>query len=160
MRNIDAALGDNLSVSHNKNAICEQYGLIHVVGHKKDRRLVNFTQTAQQRVHLDSRQCVECAKGLIEEEQLGFSYERSSKRGALCLSAGECPRPSVFVSGEPNFLKRLATSIASISIVNPEHNVVKNAHPRKQTRVLKDDRSTIRDLEYSARLGIKSCERA
>lgn len=79
---------DHFSVIHDRDAVAEAFGLIHIVGGEDD-RASGGAELLDEIPELAARLRVETGRRLIEEEKLGVADEGARERETLLLSARE-----------------------------------------------------------------------
>ena len=122
-----------------QHAVGERQGLVDVVGHQQDAGAVALPEVEHQAVHRDAGQRVEGAERLVEQQQLGAADERTCQRGALGLAAGERERPGLGALGQPDLVERGERGLARVGAVQAERDVVGDAAPGQQARLLEGD---------------------
>ena len=98
------------------DSIGEQDRLVHVVSDEQHGGAMTSAEPLEQRVHLDAREGVQRAEGLIEQHQLGLAHERSGERHALCLATRKREGPVPRVFGQAHFVERLKSASAQSPI--------------------------------------------
>ncbi len=97
-----------------------------------------------------TRELVERAERLVEQQQRRIMNECTAQRCALLHAARELPRKTVLESGETDFRKKMVCPVAKLRLllVTPlrptrrndlqrQHYVLTNSQPRQQRRILK-----------------------
>ena len=85
---------------------------------------------------------VECRERLVEQQHFRLRYQRTRDRHPLRLPAGEFPRPGVGLVRESDPGKRtrdLLPPHISRQAGQPEADIVGDAEPGQQARLLEDD---------------------
>src|SRR2546427_7087941 len=85
---LGSSLGDDLAVIHDRDAIAEALGFLHIVRREQHRPAVR-TEAADDFPQLPARLRIQAGRRLIEEQQLGFADERARDGEALLLTARE-----------------------------------------------------------------------
>src|SRR5882762_10385189 len=85
---LGSSLGDDLPVIHDRDAIAEALGFLHVMRREQD-RAARGAKAADDLPQLPARLRVEPRRGLVEKEQLGLADERTGDREPLLLPAGQ-----------------------------------------------------------------------
>jgi hypothetical protein len=142
----------------------QAYGLIDVMRHEHDRRLVGPPQPQHELVRLDPGERVEGAERLVQEQQLRLTDERAGQRDALTLPARERPRPRFGAIPQADLIQdglHPLRSRCALGVAEAERDVGAYVPPREQARVLEDHRRVGRRT-YRARIGstVQPCEQA
>src|SRR6266853_2826566 len=85
---LGSSLGDDLAVIHDRDAIAEALGFLHVVRREQHRPAVG-AEAADDLPQLAARLRVETRRQFVEKEQLGLADERTGDREPLLLPAGQ-----------------------------------------------------------------------
>jgi hypothetical protein len=143
----DLGLG---AVGHHHHTVGEEDGLIDIMRDHERGDAVAPPEFEQHLLQFVTRERVQHAEGLVEQQHLGLKRKRTGDADTLAHTLGEFS--GVFVhrvaqtdNGEI-ILGHLATfglAGGEIDLVHTEHDVFKSRHPRQQTWRLKHD-ATIR----------------
>ena len=95
----DVGVEGDRAVHQDDDSIGQEDRFVDVMGDEQHGGPMTCTESLEQRVHLDARERVQRAEGLVEQHQLRLAHERSGERHALCLAARERERPVPRVLG-------------------------------------------------------------
>ena len=93
--------------AHHNHTIGQKERFVHRVGHHQRRQASLQPYLLQLEIHAPPGDRVECAKGLIEQQQRGFKTERAGNRGALAHAAGELAGPRLFEALQTNQINQM-----------------------------------------------------
>src|SRR5579871_585318 len=93
------ALGDDLTVVDDGQAVAETLGFIHVMRRQQDRAAVAL-KGADDVPELATALRIEPGRGLVKKEDLRIANQRSRYGETLALSAGEFAHPGIGFFGE------------------------------------------------------------
>ena len=135
-RHLDLEIDD--ARAQDDDAIGEHDGFVDVVGDEQRREGLFLPEALDETLHADTRERVERAERLVEEQQAGLREQRAGERNTLLFSARQRARRIPRTVREtdvreqrPRLLRRLPPE--------PEEDVVERVLPRQESVVLKHD---------------------
>ena len=120
---------------------------VDVMGDEQHRRAMAGAKVEQQCLHTQPGQCIERTEGLVEQEQLGLAHQRAGQRRALLLAAGELHRPGLSPRRQFDLGEGVQGTLARRLAFQPERDIVDDALPGQQARILEDHRDRVGDAE-------------
>ena len=81
--------GDEIAFAEEHDAIGEVEGLVEIVGDEEDGFAEVGQESAEHVLHLGAGEGVECAEGLVHQQDGGLGGKGAGEADALALSAGE-----------------------------------------------------------------------
>jgi len=144
-RDIEVAFDQAWAWSHNHDAVAHVDGFINVMSYQKYGRTAILPKPQHFILHAHPRECIECAKRFIEQQNFGMVNQGSSQCGPLRHATGEmvriCPRKG-FKTNQPQQLIDFMTFVLEQAARNQTGlNVAANRQPRKKIWVLKNQSS-------------------
>ncbi len=112
---VDRTVEREAAVGEHEHAVGEHDRFVDVVGDEQDRRVVARAELGHEAVHPDARERVECAEGLVEQQQVGFAHECSGERRPLGLAARQRLGPVLLVAVEADFLERGPAAVVGVA---------------------------------------------
>src|SRR5690349_18815485 len=103
------------------------------MSHEQNSRVVCLRQAAQQSVHSDAGQSVQCTEWLVRQQQFRATYQCTGERYALLLATREFMRPGILSVGQLNLGQRFAASLARIGARQAQYYVAQDRLPRQQS---------------------------
>ena len=127
---------------HHQHAVGELDGLLDVVRHEQDRLLLVLPDADQVGAHLEARQVVERAEGLVHVEQVGVRGERARDLDALAHAARELVRVGALEAGEADHLDVVrddAPALLGRLARQPEADVLIDREPGEDAALLEHE---------------------
>src|ERR1035438_10424831 len=108
--------GNQISFVENSETVSNPPCAMHVVCHDHYRGLVQYLLFKKEIVNLRSRDPVETAAWLVDEQDIRFEYQCARETCALSHTAGECARQLVFVACQSNLFECLIDDFLNLRI--------------------------------------------
>ncbi|MET3650214.1 hypothetical protein ABIC60_004872 [Phyllobacterium ifriqiyense] len=147
-RQVDPMILDDPSVLQDQNAIGEQQRFVNVMGYKNDRRFVVFNQLEQKTMHADSYQGIESAERFVRQQQFWSAQQRPCQCCALFLASGQSVARLCLVA-QPHRFQHGESRDFRIGPAQSKRQVLDDADPRQQPRILKQDGCIYRPAKLS-----------
>jgi hypothetical protein len=146
----------DVAVGQDKYSIGQKDGLIHVMGHQKNCRLMTSTQLLQKSVHSNARQGIQRAKWFVQEQEAGVSNQGASERRSLRFASRERFRPIPSVVVESNLAEGALSTQRHVGSRQSEHDIGQYSSPGKKSSVLEHHGASLRDADGTLHLGIEA----
>ncbi len=134
-REIDRHVERYAAVADDEHPVGERDRLGDVVGDEYRRETMLAPDALEQPVHLHTRQRIESAERLVEQQNARPAHQGAGERDALSLAAGQDRGPVVRPIGKPDIGERCRRSLAPAFRAR-DADIAENAMPGKQPRVL------------------------
>ncbi len=125
----------DLALAHDDDAVGKLEGLFLVVGDEEGGVAGAVVEFAQPLAQVLANLGVECAEGLVEQQDTGLNRHGAGKRDALTLAAGELSGIAAFHAGELHHVDQFLDPAAYFSLRRARFGA---AHPEAKGDIVED----------------------